>query len=143
MKHKIILHFFIIFFLLFLTFLVFFCFFFKSPEFKIQENNSSDSKIILKLGHKVDNNNFEILSQTKEIKRLNIYLKETKLQNYENQKDILPIIESLESEFNILIDQNWKYYIHFYDEEEKNGFIEFTYWIQDEIETTRTILLPI
>ena len=47
------------------------------------------------------------------------------------------------SELNISLDESWKYYIHFYDEEKANGQINFTYYIGSEIETTKTITIPI
>ncbi len=114
-----------------------FCPFVKTPR------EPSEEKTVLKLGHEISVEVFEIESQKKDFPKLNVNLTETELKRYETTEELINLEKIIFSELNISLDESWKYYIHFYDEEKANGQINFTYYIGSEIETTKTITIPI
>lgn len=115
----------------------------KHSEYYQVKQPEIETKKILKLGHKIAEENFEIKTQQKNMEFSNVILKEIPSQRYKNQLEMLNIVKKLETELNITINNKWKYYVHSYNDENTSGVIGFIYWINDEIETTKSIILPV
>ena len=95
---------------------------------------------ILKLGHTIDSTLYNTNYKTKDIESFYINYPETNLQYYNLQSEISEYVTLLKKELNVTIDNHWKYFIHYYNTDEENGLIQFTYWIGDEIETSKIII---
>lgn len=104
-------------------------------------NNNSGGKIILKLNHRIN------LEEEKEedINRKSVSIKlgkipETSQKKYENEDYFLEVKDYIKNNFSIELSDNWDYFVHYYDEAETMGFIEFMYKI-GEINTNKVIML--
>lgn len=73
----------------------------------------------------------------------NLSLPETTLKSYENDDYLSPIAEMLEGELGLLLDGQWKFYIHYYTPEQDMGILSITYWIDGIIATNRAVTVPI
>lgn len=115
----------------------------KVPSKPSKPDVPTEEKKVLKLGHEISDDFFEIESQTINLPRLDVNLTETELKSYETIEELKDLEQLIFSELNTSLDKRWKYYIHFYDEEKANGLINFIYYIGNEIQTTKTITIPI
>lgn len=104
-------------------------------------NNNSGGKIILKLNHRIN------LEEEKEedINRKSVSIKlgkipETSQKKYENEDYFLEVKDYIKNNFSIELSDNWDYFVHYYDEAETMGFIEFMYKI-GEINANKVIML--
>lgn len=70
-------------------------------------------------------------------------LPETALKTFENDLLLEEIAAYFREELGITLDQRWKFYIHYYNQEQTEGIVSFTYWMADTIATNRAITLPI
>ncbi len=95
---------------------------------------------ILKLGHTIDSTLYNTNYKTKDIESYYINFPETNLQYYNLQSEISEYVALLKEELNVTIDNHWKFFIHYYNTDKENGLIQFTYWIGDEIETSKIII---
>lgn len=73
----------------------------------------------------------------------NLSLPETTLKSYENDDYLSPIAAVLEDELGLLLDGQWKFYIHYYTPEQDIGILSMTYWVDDIIATNRAVTIPI
>ena len=49
----------------------------------------------------------------------------------------------LEDELGLLLDGQWKFYIHYYTPEQDVGILSMTYWVDGIIATNRAVTIPI
>lgn len=70
-------------------------------------------------------------------------LPETALKPYENEEFLAPVAAVLETELGLTLDGNWKFYIHYYTQEQDVGVLAMTYWVGGLIATNRAITVPI
>ena len=109
--------------------------------FSLTGCNDTNEKKILKLNHTVNLMELEpseLLEEKQE--NLNIgSLPEIERKMYENESYLDFIIEYIKNNFNIDIDDNWEFVIHYYNDEKTDGMIQFTYMIGDEIRTNKNI----
>ena len=84
-------------------------------------------------------------AETEELSVLleNLTLSETALKPYENDSFLSPVAALLESELDLTLDGNWKFYIHYYTQEQDVGILSMTYWVGGIIATNRAITIPI
>lgn len=73
----------------------------------------------------------------------NLSLPETTLKSYENDDYLSPIAAMLEDELGLLLDGQWKFYIHYYTPEQDIGILSMTYWVDGIIATNRAVTIPI
>lgn len=73
----------------------------------------------------------------------NLTLPETALKPYETEEFLTPVAAVLESELGLVLDGNWKFYIHYYTQEQDQGVLALTYWVGGIIATNRAITVPI
>lgn len=101
-------------------------------------------KEILKLGNELNIGSLEDDSIINE-KKTNIEisnLPETKVKVYEKEEFLNFVVDYIKKEFNTIIDDNWTYYIHYYNDEKSVGSISFNYNI-GEIETNKSLTFNI
>lgn len=103
---------------------------------------TEDTKATLKLNHKlgVDSEYLtdgqEIL--TKDLDGIKIDLTETEYTNYSD--GVLPELVSLINEnYPNVLNENWEYMIHFFDEQKTAGTVHFRYVINNEVLTDKGI----
>ena len=84
-------------------------------------------------------------AETEEISVLleKLSLPETELKPYENDDFLTPITAALEDELGLILDEEWKFYIHYYTPEQDVGLLSMTYWVDDIIATNRAVTIPI
>lgn len=70
-------------------------------------------------------------------------LPETALKPYENEDFMVPVAEVLKEELGLILDGRWKFYIHYYTQEQNVGILSVTYWVDGIIATNRSVTLPI
>ncbi len=109
----------------------------NTTEINGKEENE---KITLKLNHFIN----EDLEKDNIINKNSIFiklpsLKETSYKIYENEKELKVFIDYIRDNLKIDIDNKWKYLIHFYNENETVGMLEFIYTIK-EIDTNKVII---
>lgn len=73
----------------------------------------------------------------------NLDLPETALKTYGNDPFLEPIAAFLEEELKLTLDSNWKFYIHYFTQEQDQGMLVMTYWVGNVIGTNRAITFPI
>ena len=98
-----------------------------------QDNN------LLKLNHTFPLN-YELSDHIEE-KTLSLKvdnLQETNNKKYENEEFLQDIVNYIKNELNTIIDEHWNYTIDYYNEENKEGMVQFIYMI-DEIRTSKNI----
>ena len=84
-------------------------------------------------------------AETEEISILleKLSLPETELKPYENDDFLTPITAALEDELGLILDEGWKFYIHYYTPEQNVGLLSMTYWVDDIIATNRAVTILI
>ena len=70
-------------------------------------------------------------------------LPETALKTYENDDFMVPVAAVLKEELGLILDGRWKFYIHYYTQEQNVGILSVTYWVDGIIATNRSVTLPI
>lgn len=108
-----------------------------------EETNIDDKKELLRIQHWEDT---YIESPEAEVKTINSnyivdtnkYV-ETLIKTYENDSKVEELVTIIRNDFNIIISNKWKYYIHYYDKDKKFGTITFIYYINNIIGTNRAI----
>ena len=70
-------------------------------------------------------------------------LPETALKPYDTEEFLAPVAAVLERELGLVLDGNWKFYIHYYTQEQDVGILSMTYWVGGIIATNRAITVPI
>lgn len=70
-------------------------------------------------------------------------LPETALKPYENEEFLAPVAAALETELGLTLDGRWKFYIHYYTQEQDVGILAMTYWIDGIIATNRAVTVLI
>ena len=68
---------------------------------------------------------------------------ETALKPYENEDFLAPVAAVLETELGLTLDGRWKYYIHYYTQEQDVGILSMTYWVDGVIATNRAVTIHI
>lgn len=109
----------------------------------INYNVKETNRIILKLDHKT-NATTENKPKSKKVS-LNIKGINEQSERFYNEeyKELNHLIKYAKDKLNTDINYKWKYYIHYYDEEEQNGFVNFTYYISSDIMTNKYLLFAI
>ena len=84
-------------------------------------------------------------AETEEISVLleDLTLPETVLKPYENDDFMVPVAAVLKEELGLILDGRWKFYIHYYTQEQDVGILSVTYWVDGIIVTNRSVTLPI
>ena len=72
-----------------------------------------------------------------------LVLPETELKPYEKESFLAPVAAALETELGLTLDSRWKFYIHYYTQEQNIGVLVLTYWIDGVIATNRAVTVPI
>lgn len=104
--------------------------------------NSTDGKTTLKLNHKLGVDS-EYLTQGQEmvmaeVDYIEIELSETEFTKY--TEGVLPELVSLiNHQYPNVLNSNWEYMVHFYDEQQTTGLVQFRYVINNEILTDKSI----
>ena len=109
----------------------------------IDENANEDYKTLLKIQYWEDT---YIESPETEVQTINSnyivdtnkYV-ETLIKTYENDSKVEELVTIIKNDFNIIISNKWKYYIHYFDKDKKFGTITFIYYINNIIGTNRAI----
>ena len=70
-------------------------------------------------------------------------LPETTLKTYENDDFMVPVAAVLKEELGLILDGRWKFYIHYYTQEQNVGILSVTYWVDGIIATNKSVTLPI
>ena len=70
-------------------------------------------------------------------------LPETALKTYENDDFMVPVAAVLKEELGLILDGRWKFYIHYYTQEQNVGILSVTYWVDGIIATNKSVTLPI
>lgn len=70
-------------------------------------------------------------------------LPETALKPYENDDFMVPVAAVLKEELGLILDGRWKFYIHYYTQEQNVGILSVTYWVDGIISTNKSVTLPI
>ena len=70
-------------------------------------------------------------------------LPETALKPYENDDFMVPVAAVLKEELGLILDGRWKFYIHYYTQEQNVGILSVTYWVDGIIATNKSVTLPI
>lgn len=83
--------------------------------------------------------------EEKEIKISNISFSEIEIKPYEKEKELDRIVKFIKKDCNIDINNKWKYYVHYVDDDEQQkwGYIVFIYYFNDVISTNRAITFSI
>ena len=58
---------------------------------------------------------------------------------YNNNEELKDIVEIIKNKFNVIIDNSWKYYIHYPSSDLSFGYITFLYYIDNIIATNKYI----
>lgn len=104
--------------------------------------NTTDDKTTLKLNHKLGVDS-EYLTQGQEmvmaeVDYIEIELSETEFTKY--TEGVLPELVSLiNHQYPNVLNSNWEYMVHFYDEQQTTGLVQFRYVINNEILTDKSI----
>ena len=70
-------------------------------------------------------------------------LPETALKTYEGDAFLEELWVYFRDTLGITLDHRWKFYIHYFNQEQPEGLVAITYWMADTISTNRAITLPI
>lgn len=110
----------------------------------IDEDGNEDYKYLLKLD---DNDVNDPEAEYKEIScnykiDVNNYI-ETEKVIYNNDSFLDDIVGIIKDKLNVDIDNSWRYFIHYPNEDMSFGYIIFTYYIDDIISTNRAITFSI
>ena len=107
----------------------------------------TQKKILLELQQfNLDESSYEgEEAETEEISVLleDLTLPETVLKPYENDDFMVPVAAVLKEELGLILDGRWKFYIHYYTQEQNVGILSVTYWVDGIIVTNRSVTLPI
>ena len=107
----------------------------------------TQKKILLELQQfNLDESSYEgEEAETEEISVLleDLTLPETALKTYENDDFMVPVAAVLKEELGLILDGRWKFYIHYYTQEQNVGILSVTYWVDGIIVTNRSVTLPI
>ena len=68
-----------------------------------------------------------------------VALPETEQQPFLQNDAAVPITDHIRKEFGLTIDDNWLFTVHYYNEEQSDGLIQFVYTIGKEIKTNRAV----
>lgn len=104
--------------------------------------DTSDDKTTLKLNHKLGIDS-EYLTQSQEmvmaeVDYIEVELSETEFTKY--TEGVLPELVSLiNHHYPNVLNSNWEYMVHFYDEQQTTGLVQFRYVINSEILTDKSI----
>lgn len=104
--------------------------------------DTSDDKTTLKLNHKLGIDS-EYLTQGQEmvmaeVDYIEVELLETEFTKY--TEGVLPELVSLiNHQYPNVLNSNWEYMVHFYDEQQTTGLVQFRYVINNEILTDKSI----
>lgn len=104
--------------------------------------STTDTKTILKLNHKLGVDS-EYLTDGQEmvmaeVDYIEINLSETSYTKYTD--GVLPELVSLiNHQYPNVLNSNWEYMVHFYDEQQTTGLVQFRYVINNEILTDKSI----
>ena len=119
----------------------------KTNNVNNEIDNYKDTRKLLKLYHYLDkpsvyNPGADASTIDINVKiDINKYKESNIKKSYDGKlEDITKLIKD---KINIDIDNNWKYYIHYLDENQSYGFIVFIYYINDAISTNRAVSLTI
>lgn len=110
----------------------------------IDENAKEDYKTLLKIQYWKDVNIYIPEIEYKEIDYkykvdLNKVVETVPAITYNNNEELKDIVEIIKNKFNIIIDNSWKYYIHYPSSDLSFGYITFTYYIDNIIATNKYI----
>ena len=109
--------------------------------------SSTQPKILLELQYfeldETMSEGTEAETQTASILLEDLTLPETELKPYENESFLAPVAAALETELGLTLDGRWKFYIHYYTQEQDAGVLAMTYWIDGVIATNRAVTLYI
>lgn len=105
--------------------------------------NLADDKTILKLDHKLGVDSAYMADGQEmvmaEVDYIEIDLTETSFTQYTD--GVLPELVSLiNHQYPDLLNSNWEYMVHFYDEQQTTGLVQFRYVINNEILTDKNIV---
>lgn len=120
----------------------------ETPTIPITEA-PTEGKILLKLQQFPADPNPEETERTyAETQECSLWLEdtnlpETPLKTYENDPFLEGIAGFLNEEFDLTLDDSWKFYIHYYTEDQSVGIVSLVYWIDNEIATNRAVTFPI
>ena len=104
--------------------------------------STTDTKTTLKLNHKLGVDS-EYLTDDQEmvmaeVDYIEINLSETSYTKYTD--GVLPELVSLiNHQYPNVLNSNWEYMVHFYDEQQTTGLVQFRYVINNEILTDKSI----
>ena len=104
--------------------------------------STTDTKTTLKLNHKLGVDS-EYLTDGQEmvmaeVDYIEINLSETSYTKYTDR--VLPELVSLiNHQYPNVLNSNWEYMVHFYDEQQTTGLVQFRYVINNEILTDKSI----
>ncbi len=105
----------------------------------------SNGKQLIKLGYReVLGKDFEDekLVNSKKTNLKFLKLPEMEEQRYNNNPEVKMLSDYIINTFNIKLDSNWKFFVHYFDENNEMGIVEFIYTV-GEISTNRSIIFNI
>ena len=119
----------------------------KTNNVNNEIDNYKDTRKLLKLYHYLDKPSVYNLGADASTIDINVKIDINKYKESNIKKSydgkLEDITKLIKDKINIDIDNNWKYYIHYLDENQSYGFIVFIYYINDAISTNRAVSLTI